>query len=142
MRCVLVALVLLAVGPSALAESPDESKATTCNAPVYMVVQGKNRDREKYRAYGEALRDSQLYPKTGGYYIAKVQPIEMFEGDWEKENFQVIVRFPCHQAARDFWYSDTYKELKKLREGAGEVIVGIFPEVPVSPWATWAIEED
>lgn len=123
----------------AIAEEKDED--TACDKPVFMVVQGKNKDREKYRKYGEALRDSGIYPETGGYYMAELSPVEMFEGKWAEENFQVIVRFPCHQAARDMWFSDKYEAIKPLREGAGDVVVGIFPEVAVAPWATWALKD-
>ena len=44
----------------------------------------------------------------------------------------VIVHFPCLDAARRFWRSDEYAEIRKLREGIAEFEVLVLP-VPQLP---------
>lgn len=103
--------------------------AETCDQPVIMLVEGKNDNAEQFAAYGNALRDSGLYPKHSGYYVALGDPDLVFEGVWQEAEFRVIARFPCHRKAREFWYSEHYQSIAKFREGAGDVRATVFPEV-------------
>ncbi len=97
--------------------------------PVYMLVIGQIKDREKMAAYQAALMESGLYPQHGGHYIAVGRPVEMFEGEWPDDQGMVIAKFPSLSHARAFWSSDTYqKKIKPLREGAGSFNVSVFPE--------------
>ncbi|MDX1480369.1 MAG: DUF1330 domain-containing protein [Woeseiaceae bacterium] len=96
--------------------------------PVYMLVVGEIRDREKMGEYQKALMASGLYPENGGYYLATGKPVEMFEGDWPQNRGMVIAKFPSLDHARSFWNSETYqKRIKPLREGAGSFNVSVFP---------------
>ena len=96
--------------------------------PVYMLVVGDIRDRDKMGAYQKALMESGLYPQNGGYYLATGKPVEMFEGEWPQSQGVVIAKFPSLEHARSFWHSDTYqKRIKPLREGAGTFNVSVFP---------------
>ena len=56
----------------------------------------------------------------------------MFEGDPPPGRGVIIARFPCLQAAKDFWYSNAYQAIRPLREGAAEfeVIVLGTPPLP------------
>lgn len=109
-----------------------DGAAEACNQPVRMVVFGEIRDREAFAAYPKAIFASGLYPKVQGYYEAITPALEVFEGDPPPGRGVVISRFPCLEAARQFWYSDQYqKEIMPLREGIAEFEVLVLPGLPV-----------
>lgn len=102
-----------------------------CDEPVHMLVYGDIYDREKFRAYAEAIWASGLYPKTQGYYVAVTPADDIFEGEPGKDHGMVLVRFPCHAAARAFWYSDDYAKIRPLRKGIADFVVSVFKLRPV-----------
>jgi len=104
----------------------------SCSEPVRMLVYGNVFDRTKLGAYGRALAESGLYPGVGGYYEAVTPPLAVFEGDPPDSRAVIIARFPCLQAAKDFWYSDAYQKIRPIRAGAAEfeVIVLKAPPLP------------
>lgn len=103
-----------------------------CAQPVRMLVYGEIRDREAFAAYVRAIAEAGLYPRNGGYYEAVTPALEVFEGSPPPERGVVIARFPCLEAARRFWYSPEYAEIRKLREGIAEFEVLVLP-VPQLP---------
>jgi CpeT protein len=103
-----------------------------CNRPVRMVVFGEIHDREAFAAYPKAIFASGLYPKVQGYYEAITPALEVFEGDPPPGRGVVISRFPCLEAARQFWYSEQYQqEIRPLREGIADFEVLVLPGLPV-----------
>lgn len=105
--------------------------------PVYMVVAGQTKDRERMMAYGKAIADSGLYDRLGGYYINAPQPIATFEGEPGAGFVTLIVRFPCAANAKAFWYSKEYQEkIKPLRENpsAGDYTVTLYREADLPPY--------
>lgn len=107
--------------------------------PVFMVVIGEITDREKMKAYSEALAESLLYEQHQGYYAAIGRPVEMLEEEWPSNQGLVLARFPSREHARRFWNSGKYqKEIKPLRAGAGRFTVGLFEELPIPQNIDWA----
>jgi len=53
--------------------------------------------------------------KAGGQYLARGGAIHVMEGHW-KPNRLVLVRFDNTAAARSWWASAEYAELKRLRQ--------------------------
>ena len=110
--------------------------SSTHDGPVLMVVQGVVKDGEhtlatspRMQEYLRQLMASEMYPTTSGYYIyGGGQPLDIFEGEFPKTGFTVIARFPSHEAARTFWYSETYQKIKKARGDACDVQVCVYPE--------------
>jgi uncharacterized protein (DUF1330 family) len=103
------------------------------NKPVIMVVEGRTIDRDRLIAYGQAIRESGLYAKLGGYYLNSPRPIAVLEGTSPPERSVLMVRFPCYAHARTFWYSAKYQdEIIPLRSNplAGTFTVTIHAEVP------------
>jgi uncharacterized protein (DUF1330 family) len=98
-----------------------------CVDPVRMLVYGDIQDRKAFAAYGRALGQSGLYPKNGGYYEATSPALEVFEGSPPPGRGVIIARFPCLEAARAFWYSPEYAEIRKLREGLATFEVLVLP---------------
>jgi uncharacterized protein (DUF1330 family) len=109
-----------------------DTDQSACVQPVRMLVYGDIFDRSKFGAYGRAIAESQLYPETGGYYEAISPPLEVFEGDPPDTRGVIIVRFPCIEAAREFWYSETYQEqIRPLRKDIAEFEVTVLRVPPL-----------
>ncbi len=106
-------------------------EAGACVQPVRMLVYGEIRDRKAFGAYVRAIAEAGLYAKTGGYYEAMSPALEVFEGTPPPERGVVIARFPCLEAARQFWHSPEYAEIRKLREGIAEFEVLVLPVPPI-----------
>ncbi|MGB7370063.1 DUF1330 domain-containing protein [Erythrobacter sp.] len=108
--------------------------ASTCDAPVYMVVSGRTLDRDRMIAYGRAIAESRIYEQLGGYYVTIPKPLETFEGDVEPGHVNLTVRFPCIENARAFWNSRIYREeILPLRQdpSAGDYTVIVYAEAPL-----------
>lgn len=130
----MIALTLLLAAqslPAAQAPAPPQSP---CDQPVVMVVTGTTHDRERMIAYARAIAESELYEKLGGYYVNIPVAAAHFEGEAEDGHVTLIVRFPCLENAKAFWYSRVYQEeIRPLRldPSAGDYIVRVYPEAPL-----------
>lgn len=90
--------------------------------PAYMIITAKVHDREKFiTGYGAAA--AALIPKFGGEYLLRGPGAELLEGSFGEGASMVISKWPSREAARAFWNSPEYAEVKKLREGLAEVQV-------------------
>lgn len=125
---ILATLALALQGPPPAGEP---SVQPTCEKPVLMVVTGTTHDRARMLAYARAIAASELYQQLGGYYVNIPAPVANFEGHAEPGHTTLIVRFPCLENARAFWYSRTYQQhIRPLRldPSAGDYIVRVYPE--------------
>ncbi|MEM8725305.1 MAG: DUF1330 domain-containing protein [Pseudomonadota bacterium] len=126
-----VALLLRGIAPGAVPPPP----ASTCDAPVYMVVEGRTLDRDRMMAYGRAIAESEIYQRLGGYYVTIPRPLEVFEGDVPPDYVNLTVRFPCIENARAFWNSQVYQEdilpIRQSPNSAGDYTVSIYAEAPL-----------
>lgn len=121
---------------AAMLQGTATAPATPCTDPVYMVVAGPTHDRARMMAYGQAIADSQIYDRLGGYYINAPRAVATFEGDTPPGYATLIVRFPCLANAEAFWNSDVYQnEILPLRQNpsAGDYFVTVYPEIPLRP---------
>ncbi len=117
--------------PPATLPPPPQS---TCDQPVYMVVAGETKDRERMVEYAQAIAASEVYERLGGYYINTPRRIATFEGDVEPAFVTLIVRFPCLANAQAFWNSRVYQEeILPIRQNpsAGDYSVTVYPEAPL-----------
>ena len=104
--------------------SPDTANAETEAAkPGYMVVMGKNYNREDLMPYSQSLPP--IYAKYQGAYVAFAAKVETFEGAYPYQSM-IISKWPSIENARQFWNSPEYAEARKLREGVGEFDVIAF----------------
>ncbi|MEM9303629.1 MAG: CpcT/CpeT family chromophore lyase [Pseudomonadota bacterium] len=124
-------------GPAAGGYEFQRQGASICAEPVVMIVYGTIEDRAKFGAYAGAIGASGLYPKNQGYYLGITPAIDVFEGDLPAQRGAVLARFPCAAAARAFWDSPEYAEIRKLREGIAEFEVMLLREPPVPAYVTW-----
>ncbi len=104
------------------------SSANAQNAPAFLVVQATITDREAFGAYTQALPP--VYEKFGGSYVAVAPPhvIDLLEG--EKHGSVVISKWESVERIKEFWDSEDYREVMKLREGTGEFTVIAVPGFP------------
>lgn len=87
--------------------------------PAYMVVTANIRDRDAFIAgYGAAA--GALVEKMGGRYVLRGPGAEMLEGNFGDGASMVISEWPDKAAARAFWDSPEYQDVKKLREGIAD----------------------
>lgn len=92
---------------------------------AYMVILAEVPDPAAFRDY--AVAAGALVAEFGGEYIVRgAQDTECLEGDWPDETKCVISRWPSMEAARAFWNSDAYAEVRKLRLGKATVRVHLM----------------
>lgn len=89
---------------------------------AYMIVTAIIHDREKFiEGYGAAA--AELIGKFGGEYLIRGPGAELLEGDFGEGAGVVFSKWPDRAAAKAFWNSPEYSEVKKLREGLADVQV-------------------
>lgn len=102
------------------------------DAPAYLVVLGEVFDRKAFMD-GYASKLAPLYEEYGGVYLALGggPGIDTLEGEYAPPSY-VISRWPNAQAARRFWNSDGYDELRRARidNGWGEFDVLLIQGLP------------
>jgi len=87
--------------------------------PAYMIVTAKIKDRDAFiQGYGMAA--GKLVEQFGGKYVLRGPGAELLEGDFGDGASMVISEWPDKDAAKAFWNSEEYQEVKKLREGCAD----------------------
>ncbi len=87
--------------------------------PAYMIVTAKISDRERFiNGYGSAA--GALVQEMGGRYLLMGPGAELLEGEFGDGASMVISEWPDKAAAKAFWDSEAYAEIKKLREGIAD----------------------
>ena len=51
----------------------------------------------------------------GGKYLVRARGFELLEGDWQAEAL-VIIEFESAARAREWWSSEAYSQVKKIRQ--------------------------
>ena len=82
---------------------------------AYVIYQGEVFDPVRYDEYKVKAAESIL--AAGGRYVVRGGDVEVLEGD-APAGRTVILEFPTREAAVDWYRGDTYREVRKLREGA------------------------
>ena len=89
---------------------------------AYMIVTADIHDRDKFiSGYGPTA--AALITQFGGRYLLRGPGAELLEGAWGAGASMVISEWPDTEAAKRFWNSPEYAEVKKLREGLADVQV-------------------
>jgi uncharacterized protein (DUF1330 family) len=82
---------------------------------AYVIYQGEVLDAKRYDEYKTKGAASIL--AAGGRYLVRGGDIEVLEGE-APAGCTVVLEFPSKQAALDWYRSDEYTEIRKIREGA------------------------
>ena len=98
---------------------------------AYMIIHARVHDRAKFLA-GYAREAAALVERCGGRYVLRAPGAECLEGDLGDGSSVVISEWPDMDAARAFWHSPEYAEVKKLREGICDVDVMLVESPPIA----------
>ncbi len=80
---------------------------------AYLIVDVTEiRDERTYAEYRSQVAGG--IRQAGGRYLARGGAIEVLEGDWRRQRI-VVVRFESPAAARAWWTSSEYADLKRMR---------------------------
>lgn len=100
--------------------------------PAYMIVTASIHDREAFiTRYGPAA--AELISKFGGEYLLRGPGAELLEGDFGEGAGMVISKWPDKTAARAFYNSPEYAEVKKLREGLADCQILLIDGPDINP---------
>jgi len=95
--------------------------------PAYVVVEVRITDPERAARY--AAVSPATVERYGGRYLARGGAISVLEGGWDPR--LVVIEFPSIEKAREWYDSPEYREVRRLREGAGEwrvlLVEGVDP---------------
>jgi len=96
--------------------------------PAYVVVEVRITDPERAARY--AAVSPATVERYGGRYLARGGAISVLEGGWDPKRL-VVIEFPSIEKAREWYDSPEYREVRRLREGAGEwrvlLVEGVDP---------------
>ena len=78
----------------------------------YFVAQIKINDHREYKKYLDKFDD--IFSKYKGEYLAIDESPTLLEGDWDYTK-SVLLKFNSKQDFEDWYYSDDYQSIIKLR---------------------------
>jgi uncharacterized protein (DUF1330 family) len=82
---------------------------------AYVIAEIEVTDPETYEEYKKGTPGS--IGEFGGRFIVRGGSPESLEGDWDPSRM-VVIEFPDVERAREWYASDGYRELKRLRQSA------------------------
>ena len=87
-----------------------------------MIIRASLTNLEKFKAYSAMAPG--VVQQFGGKYVCIRTESEQLEGEDDSRKI-VISEWPSMDAARKFWHSHAYQEIKKLRKDAATINVYI-----------------
>jgi uncharacterized protein (DUF1330 family) len=96
--------------------SPDPE--TGARMPAFIIVETDIQDPDQYERYKEATPAA--VAAAGGRFVVRGGDIAVLEGDWNPRRL-VVLEFENLDAAKRFYDSAQYQEVKRLREGAARL---------------------
>ena len=82
---------------------------------AYVIYQGEVLDPERYDDYKAKAAESIV--AAGGAYLVRGGDVEVLEGE-APAGRTVVLEFPTMQAALDWYRSEDYTEIRRIRDGA------------------------
>jgi uncharacterized protein (DUF1330 family) len=86
--------------------------------PAYVIVETNITDPEQYEQYKAASPGA--VADGGGRFLVRGGELAVLEGDWSPSRL-VLVEFPDLETAKRWYESESYREAKRLREGAAQL---------------------
>jgi len=98
--------------------------------PAYLIANIEIKDTEKIKNY--LASTPKILKKYSGRFLVRGGQIWVAEGKWNPKRL-VVVEFDSFEKAKEFWNSDDYKPLKKLRQSSADtdmiIVDGITNEM-------------
>jgi uncharacterized protein (DUF1330 family) len=82
---------------------------------AYVIVDVDVNDPDRYAEYSKPVHES--IAKHGGRFLVRGGHCEALEGEWRPRRL-VVIEFPSMDAALEWYHSDDYQELAKIRWSA------------------------
>ena len=86
--------------------------------PAYVIAEIDVHDPEQYKHYTDAVPET--IANSGGRSIARGGEVAVLEGDWQPKRL-VMLEFEDLDAAKRWYESSEYQEVKRLRDGAANL---------------------
>ena len=86
--------------------------------PAYVIVETDIHDPEQYERYRAA--SPAAVAGGGGRFVVRGGELAVLEGEWQPKRL-VVLEFDDLEAAKRFYESEEYQEVKKLRDGAASL---------------------
>ena len=86
--------------------------------PAYVIVETDIYDPEQYEQYKAASPGA--VAAGGGRFVVRGGELAVLEGDWHPSRL-VVLEFEDLEAAKEWYASDQYQEVMKLRAGAARL---------------------
>ena len=115
-----------------IGEEPYRQRAYYRRVSAYVVVDIHRTDQERAARY--SARSGPSVERHGGRFLARGGKTVTLEGGWDPERL-VVIEFESVAAAKAWYDSADYSEIRAIRDGAGEwrmVVVEGMPPGPVS----------
>ena len=80
---------------------------------AYVIVQINVTNNEPYKKYLEKV--TPIVQKYQGEYIVRGGKFKKMLGNWDYER-TVVIKFPSYEAAMNWYLSEEYEPVKKIRE--------------------------
>jgi uncharacterized protein (DUF1330 family) len=81
----------------------------------YVIIRAEIIDKERFLKYLDVSPET--IAKYGGKYIARGGKMSIFEGI-EDDARIVIIEFPSLEKANEWYYSEDFQKIRKLRDGS------------------------
>ena len=81
--------------------------------PAYLITEIEVTDPQGYEAYRAKVGES--LQQFGAKFLVRGGEIDVFEGDWKPKRVVMCV-FDSIAKAREWYESDSYRELRRLRQ--------------------------
>ena len=79
----------------------------------YMIFNININNPDNYKEYVDKVKP--IAEKYGGEYIVRGGTSKVIEGNWQYPR-TVVIKFPSYEKALEFYESDEYKPIKKIRQ--------------------------
>ena len=86
--------------------------------PAYLIIETDVHDPEQYERYKAA--SPAAVAAGGGRFIVRGGEMAVLEGDWTPSRL-VVLEFESIDAAKTWYASEEYQQMKRLREGAADL---------------------
>jgi len=93
---------------------------------AFLIAEIEVHDEQTYAIYRAGVAN---LAAAGGTYLVRSGELEVLEGDWHPKRV-VVIRFDSAEAARRWWSSPEYSELKAMRQRSATTNMILVEGVP------------